>query len=49
MLDCLCLGEGEDEEKEIEHSSLQERLDKELKELDMRLQQKEVIIQEIFQ
>jgi hypothetical protein len=27
--------------KEIEHYSLQERLDKELKELDMRLQQKE--------
>ncbi|KAJ3700594.1 hypothetical protein LUZ61_004299 [Rhynchospora tenuis] len=33
--------EGEDEEKIKEHSSLQDRLDKELKELDMRLQQKE--------
>ncbi|KAF3329159.1 chromosome-associated kinesin KIF4 [Carex littledalei] len=33
--------EGEDEEKEMEHSSLQDRLDKELKDLDMRLQQKE--------
>jgi hypothetical protein len=44
MMDCVCSGECEDEEKEIEHSSLQERLDKELKELDMQLQQKEVII-----
>ncbi|EEF48626.1 Chromosome-associated kinesin KIF4A, putative [Ricinus communis] len=34
-------GEVEDEEKELEHSSLQERLDRELKELDKRLEQKE--------
>lgn len=32
----------EDEEKEREHSSLQEMLDKELKELDKRLEEKEV-------
>lgn len=32
----------EDVEKELEHSSLQEQLDKELKELDKRLEQKEV-------
>lgn len=31
----------EDEEKELEHCSLQEKLDNELKELDKRLQQKE--------
>ncbi|GAA0153821.1 microtubule binding motor protein [Lithospermum erythrorhizon] len=34
-------GEIEDEAKEIEHSSLQEKLDRELKELDQRLEQKE--------
>ncbi|KAL3504870.1 hypothetical protein ACH5RR_034711 [Cinchona calisaya] len=34
-------GEFEDEEKEREHSSLQEKLDTELKELDKRLEQKE--------
>jgi hypothetical protein len=32
----------EDEEKELEHCSLQEKLDNELKELDKRLEQKEV-------
>ncbi|KAL2489056.1 P-loop containing nucleoside triphosphate hydrolase superfamily protein [Forsythia ovata] len=34
-------GEVEDVEKELEHSSLQEKLDKELQELDKRLEQKE--------
>ncbi|GAA0144720.1 microtubule binding motor protein [Lithospermum erythrorhizon] len=34
-------GEIEDEAKVIEHSSLQEKLDRELKELDQRLEQKE--------
>ncbi|XP_022768453.1 kinesin-like protein KIN-4C [Durio zibethinus] len=33
--------ENEDNEKELEHSSLQEKLDRELKELDKRLEQKE--------
>ncbi|XP_022849582.1 kinesin-like protein KIN-4C isoform X1 [Olea europaea var. sylvestris] len=33
--------EAEDVEKELEHSSLQEKLDKELQELDKRLEQKE--------
>ncbi|XP_027354543.1 kinesin-like protein KIN-4C isoform X2 [Abrus precatorius] len=33
--------EMEDDAKELEHSSLQEKLDKELKELDMKLEQKE--------
>uniref|UniRef100_A0A2N9J4E5 Uncharacterized protein n=1 Tax=Fagus sylvatica TaxID=28930 RepID=A0A2N9J4E5_FAGSY len=33
--------ETEDEEKELEHSSLQEKLDMELKELDKKLEQKE--------
>ncbi|KAJ6930352.1 kinesin-like protein KIN-4C [Populus alba x Populus x berolinensis] len=33
--------EVEDEEKELEHSSLQEKLDRELKELDRKLEQKE--------
>ncbi|KAJ6685675.1 KINESIN-LIKE PROTEIN KIN-4C [Salix purpurea] len=33
--------EVEDEEKELEHSSLQEKLDMELKELDRKLEQKE--------
>ncbi|KAL1310182.1 kinesin-like protein KIN-4C isoform X1 [Arachis ipaensis] len=33
--------ESDDEEKELEHSSLQEKLDKELKELDKKLEQKE--------
>lgn len=32
----------EDDEKELEHSSIQEKLDKELKELDQKLEQKEV-------
>lgn len=32
----------EDDEKDLEHSSLQEKLDKELKELDKKLEQKEV-------
>jgi len=34
----------EDHAKEIEHSSLQEKLDRELKELDKKLEQKEVKI-----
>jgi len=34
----------EDRAKEIEHSSLQEKLDRELKELDKKLEQKEVKI-----
>ncbi|XP_042507480.1 kinesin-like protein KIN-4C isoform X2 [Macadamia integrifolia] len=34
-------GEMEEVEKELEHSSLQDKLDKELKELDKRLEQKE--------
>ncbi|XP_027927136.1 kinesin-like protein KIN-4C [Vigna unguiculata] len=33
--------EMEDDEKELEHSSIQEKLDKELKELDKKLEQKE--------
>ncbi|MED6109314.1 Kinesin-like protein KIN-4C [Stylosanthes scabra] len=33
--------ESEDDEKELEHSSLQEQMDKELKELDKKLEQKE--------
>ncbi|KAG8643846.1 hypothetical protein MANES_11G072833v8 [Manihot esculenta] len=33
--------EVEDEEKELEHSSLQEKLDRKLQELDKRLEQKE--------
>lgn len=38
------LSAGEvDEEKEREHSSMQDQLDKELQELDKRLQQKEVL------
>lgn len=32
----------EDEQKELEHCSLQEKLDEELKQLDKRLEQKEV-------
>ena len=32
------------DEKELEHSSLQERLDMELKELDRKLEQKEVCL-----
>ena len=38
----LSLGEVDEEEKEREHSSMQDQLDKELQELDKRLQQKEV-------
>ena len=38
----ICAGEAEEDEKEREHSSLQDRLDKELQELDKRLEQKEV-------
>ncbi|KAK6938063.1 Kinesin motor domain [Dillenia turbinata] len=34
-------GETEDEAKELEHSSLQEKLDRDLKELDRKLEQKE--------
>uniref|UniRef100_A0A2N9FKI7 Kinesin motor domain-containing protein n=1 Tax=Fagus sylvatica TaxID=28930 RepID=A0A2N9FKI7_FAGSY len=39
--------ETEDEEKELEHSSLQEKLDMELKELDKKLEQKEKEIEEL--
>jgi kinesin family protein 4/21/27 len=38
----LITDDMEDDEKELEHSSLQEKLDKELKELDKKLEQKEV-------
>lgn len=38
----LLEGGAEVEEKELEHCSLQEKLDRELKELDKRLEQKEV-------
>lgn len=38
----LFADDAEDHAKEIEHSSLQEKLDRELKELDMKLEQKEV-------
>lgn len=38
----------EDDEKELEHSSLQEKLDKELKELDRNLEQKEVKVSVIY-
>lgn len=34
----------EDVEKELEHSSIQEQLDRELQELDKKLEQKEVSI-----
>ncbi|WVZ11923.1 hypothetical protein V8G54_016453 [Vigna mungo] len=37
------LDEMEDDEKELEHSSIQEKLDKELKELDRKLEQKEAL------
>jgi hypothetical protein len=40
--------EVEDEEKELEHSSLQEKLDWELKELDRKLEQKEVKAAQLF-
>lgn len=35
--------ESEFQEKELEHCSVQEKLDMELKELDKRLQEKEVL------
>jgi len=38
----LFADEMEDDEKELEHSSIQEKLDTELKELDKKLEQKEV-------
>lgn len=38
----LYIGENDVDEKELEHSSLQEQLDLELKELDKKLEQKEV-------
>ena len=38
----MFVDEMEDDEKELEHSSIQEKLDKELKELDKKLEQKEV-------
>lgn len=38
----LFVDEMEEDTKELEHSSLQEKLDKELKELDKILEQKEV-------
>ncbi|KAL7163170.1 hypothetical protein ACSBR2_039297 [Camellia fascicularis] len=37
-------GKVEDEMKELEHSSLQETLDRELKELDKKLEQKELVL-----
>lgn len=40
----LFADDTEDDEKELEHSSLQEKLDQELKELDKKLEQKEVNI-----
>lgn len=40
----LYVDEIADDEKEQEHSSVQEKLDRELKELDKRLEQKEVRI-----
>lgn len=40
----LNVDEMEDDVKELEHSSLQEKLDMELKELDKKLEEKEVII-----
>jgi len=40
----LSSGEVDEEEKEREHSSMQDQLDKELQELDKRLQQKEVLV-----
>lgn len=40
---CVYVGD-EFQEKELEHSSLQEKLDMELKELDKKLQQKEVYL-----
>ncbi|KAE8731288.1 P-loop containing nucleoside triphosphate hydrolases superfamily protein isoform 2 [Hibiscus syriacus] len=39
-----CADEIVDNEKELEHSSLQEKLDMELKELDQKLEQKEVYV-----
>lgn len=38
----MFVDELEDDENELEHSSIQEKLDKELKELDKTLEQKEV-------
>lgn len=38
----MYIDEIEVDEKELEHSSLQEKLDMELKELDKKLEQKEV-------
>lgn len=40
--------EVEDDEKELEHSSLQEKLDWELRELDRKLEQKEVKAAQLF-
>lgn len=40
----LSSGEVDEEEKEREHSSMQDQLDKELQELNERLQQKEVLV-----
>jgi hypothetical protein len=44
----LITDDMEDDEKELEHSSLQEKLDKELKELDKKLEQKEVRVSFIY-
>lgn len=38
-----CTGDIESDEKELEHSTMQERFDKELKELESQLEQKEVV------
>ena len=43
LITTLSLGDVDEEEKEREHSSMQDQLDKELQELDKRLQQKEVL------
>jgi Spy/CpxP family protein refolding chaperone len=40
----LSSGEVDEEENEREHSSMEDQLDKELQELDKRLQQKEVLV-----
>jgi len=48
----LCLeqvGEAEDEVRELENSSLQEKLDLELKELNEKLDKKEVTHTNLFQ
>lgn len=43
-INVLFSDEVDEEEKEREHSFMQDQLDKELQELDKRLQQKEVLV-----